>query len=137
MPPHRKTGTPENHIVPASLADELNGGSETVENNIVLMFPELPQTEKAMGGGRARQSWRRDAACRRHRGKVFPILLRADGAPELSSKMAAEQDMACRLERRRADGAAALIIREDPFPKEVTPALVTVSDGKPAEELDL
>ena len=133
---HRETTAPENNVVAAAFPDKLNGGSEAVEDDIVTVFPQLPQAEEAKSGGRARRSGRREAASRSGRDLAMLLRLRSDRALELTSEAATEHNMASCLQCRRADGAAALIGSEDPFAKEVAAALDTVLDGEPPEELD-
>jgi hypothetical protein len=132
-----KTTAPENSIVTAAFTDKLNGGSEPVEDDVVTVLLEVPQAEEAESGGRARRSGRREAAHRSGLNLAVLLRLRSNRTPELASEVATEQNMARSLQRRGADGAAALIGCEDLFAKEVGAALDAVFDSKPPEESDL
>jgi hypothetical protein len=83
--------------VAAAFPDKLNGGSEAVEDDIVSMFPELPQAEEAKSGGRARRSGWRDAASSSRRDLAMLLRLRSDRAPKLTSEAATKLNMACSL----------------------------------------
>jgi hypothetical protein len=113
----RETIPPEKGVVAAALPDQCKRRGEVPKSHPVPMLPEVPKAKQPKGGARSNGNTNGQGEKGSIRGQQARRRRGADAFPKTSGKRAAKDDVGAGLNLLAAQGAAALVLRQDRLPK--------------------